>query len=264
MNTLAVLGCGNIGSAIIEGLLSHEGAFEREIYATTRNPENLKALAEKGVNVGSDNLEAVSQAQYIIIAMKPYKVEEVLKEISPQLRKEHVLISVASEIDIETIRKFINVKTAVFRAMPNTAAEIQESITCISGNDVTEDQIKEVEYLFSGIGRTIVIDEEMMSAATILGACGIAYVMRFIRAMIQGGIQLGFDTKTASLITNQTVKGAADLLLKKGNHPEIEIDKVTTPKGCTITGLNEMEHQGFSSALIKGIVKSFDKIDRDI
>ena len=116
--------------------------------------------------------------------------------------------------------------------------------------------------LFNCIGKTIVIDEQLMESATILGACGIAYVLRFMRAMIQGGIQVGFDSKTATTIVSQTIKGAAELIIQNGSHPEEEIDKVTTPKGCTIVGLNEMEHSGFSSALIKGIVTSFEKIER--
>jgi pyrroline-5-carboxylate reductase len=111
------------------------------------------------------------------------------------------------------------------------------------------------------MGKTTFIQEELMDAATVLGACGIAYVMRFIRAMVQGGIEIGFDAKTASSIVTQTVKGAAELLIERGSHPESEIDKVTTPKGCTIAGLNEMEHHGFSSALIKGIRTSFERID---
>jgi pyrroline-5-carboxylate reductase len=106
------------------------------------------------------------------------------------------------------------------------------------------------------------IEEDLMESATILGACGIAFVLRFIRAMVQGGIQIGFDAKTASAIVNHTVKGAAELLIERNEHPEFEIDKVTTPKGCTIVGLNEMEHNGFSSSLIKGIVASFEKIGK--
>jgi pyrroline-5-carboxylate reductase len=117
-----------------------------------------------------------------------------------------------------------------------------------------------VKKVFLTLGKVVVIDEKLMEAATILGACGTAYAMRFIRANIQGGIEIGFDVKTASLIVEQTVKGAAELLLQNGSHPEQEIDKVTTPKGCTIAGLNEMEHQGFSSSLIKGIAVSYQKI----
>ena len=264
MNGLAVIGCGNIGSSIVEGLLRTDERKNFDIYATSRNPENLKYLEDQGVKVGSDNTLAARSAQYILIAVKPYKVEEVLREIEPELSAGKVVISVASEVEIATITQTIGNEVAVFRAMPNTAAGIQESITCISGQNVSKDQVQDVEYLFSGIGRVIVIEEELMGAATILGACGIAYVMRFIRAMVQGGIQMGFDAKTASLITNQTVKGAADLLLKNGNHPEVEIDRVTTPKGCTITGLNEMEHQGFSSALIKGLITSYKKVEEDL
>jgi pyrroline-5-carboxylate reductase len=114
--------------------------------------------------------------------------------------------------------------------------------------------------LFNTLGETLIIDEKLMESATILGACGIAYVLRFMRAMIQGGIEVGFDSKTATKIVSQTIKGAAELIIQNGTHPEEEIDKVTTPKGCTIVGLNEMEHSGFSSALIKGIVTSYEKI----
>ena len=166
-------------------------------------------------------------------------------------------------ITIDTILKSAGKKVAVIRAMPNTAIAIQESMTCLAAHEVTKEQLKFAEELFNQLGKTVMIDEKLMDAATILGACGTAYAMRYIRANIQGGIEIGFDAGTASLIAAQTVKGAADLLLKKGSHPEQEIDKVTTPKGCTIAGLNEMEHQGFSSSLIKGIVASYDKIAKD-
>jgi pyrroline-5-carboxylate reductase len=146
--------------------------------------------------------------------------------------------------------------------MPNTAIAIQQSMTCICSQQTGDAQIKYVNDLFSILGKVVTIDEQLMEAATILGACGTAYAMRYIRANIQGGIEIGFDAVTASLIAAQTVKGAADLLLTKGTHPEQEIDKVTTPKGCTIAGLNEMEHQGFSSSLIRGLVASYKKIEK--
>ena len=147
--------------------------------------------------------------------------------------------------------------------MPNTAIAIQQSMTCISARDITSDQLDYVKDIFNQLGLVAVIEEKLMDAATVLAACGTAYAMRYIRANIQGGIEIGFDAATASLIAAQTVKGAAQLLLQKNTHPEQEIDKVTTPKGCTIAGLNEMEHQGFSSSLIKGIVASYDKIAAD-
>jgi pyrroline-5-carboxylate reductase len=154
-------------------------------------------------------------------------------------------------------------KIPVVRAMPNTAIAIQESMTCISYRDVENDDLEYIMELFTQLGKVAPIEEKLMDAATVLGACGTAFAMRYIRANIQGGIEIGFDAATANLIAAQTVKGAADLLLKKGTHPEQEIDKVTTPKGCTIAGLNEMEHQGFSSSLIKGIMTSYMKIAKD-
>ena len=147
--------------------------------------------------------------------------------------------------------------------MPNTAIAIQESMTCIAAKDIDHEKFQEIQEMFNQLGRSVKIDEKLMNAATVLGACGTAFAMRYIRANIQGGIEIGFDAATASLIAAQTVKGAAELLLKKETHPEQEIDKVTTPKGCTIAGLNEMEHQGFSSSLIKGLVASYQKIGQD-
>jgi pyrroline-5-carboxylate reductase len=148
----------------------------------------------------------------------------------------------------------------VFRAMPNTAIAIAESMTCIAYSNAESKQVKAVEALFNTLGQSVVIEEKLMEAATIIGACGTAFAMRYIRANIQGGIEIGFDANTARTIVAQTVKGAAELLIQKGTHPEQEIDKVTTPKGCTIAGLNEMEHNGLSSSLIKGITESYKKI----
>jgi pyrroline-5-carboxylate reductase len=145
--------------------------------------------------------------------------------------------------------------------MPNTAADVSQSITCLFTGNCDERQKEMAKMLFDCIGETVFINEELMNAATILGACGVAYALRFMRAMIQGGIQVGFDAKTATTIATQTVKGAAELIIRNNEHPEKEIDKVTTPKGCTIVGLNEMEHSGFSSSLIKGIVASYKAIE---
>ncbi len=170
------------------------------------------------------------------------------------------MISVVTGIFLRELGEIVDHGVPIFRAMPNTAIAIQESVTCLCQQGATPEQLNYVKDLFDQLGITIPIDEKLMDAATVLGACGIAYALRFIRAATQGGIEIGFDAKTANLIAAQTVKGAAELLLKLNRHPEEEIDKVTTPKGCTIVGLNEMEHQGFSSSLIKGICASFDKI----
>lgn len=260
MKSIAILGCGNIGLAVAEGLLGSKSS-DLKLIATRRNLNQIQSLQDKGAEITSDNSYAVKNSKYVLIAVKPYGVESLLESVKDSISSEHVLISLASEVSIAQIRKVVGEKPAVFRAMPNTASSISESMTCIATDRHDNNLNEEVATLFRPIGETVIIDEQLMAAATILGACGIAYVLRFIRAMIQGGIQIGFDSKTASLIATQTVKGAAELLLQKKSHPEQEIDKVTTPKGCTITGLNEMEHQGFSSSLIRGIVKSFEKIE---
>jgi pyrroline-5-carboxylate reductase len=203
----------------------------------------------------------VRQAGMVILALKPYNVRDVLRELGPFLVEgQHILISVVTGVWMEELQQAAGKPLPLFRAMPNTAIAIRESMTCLSHFHARPDQVIRVERLFNALGRTVTIDEKLMDAATVLGACGIAYALRFIRANIQGGIEIGFDAQTASLIAAQTVKGAAELLIQTGRHPEQEIDKVTTPKGCTIAGLNEMEHQGFSSSLIKGIVASYVKI----
>jgi pyrroline-5-carboxylate reductase len=171
---------------------------------------------------------------------------------------------VATGVWIKDMEEMLSAEFAIFRAMPNTAISIGQSMTCICSNENAQEQVAFVTDLFNQLGKSIVIDEKLMDAATVLGACGTAYALRYIRANIQGGIEIGFSAAQASLIAAQTVKGAADLLLTKHTHPEQEIDKVTTPMGCTIAGLNEMEHQGFSSSLIRGLTASYRKIKKDM
>lgn len=260
---IAIIGCGNLGISIVNGLLEQPNFQAHNLHVTKRNPENLLYLQDKGVRVHSDNLIAAQEADLVILGVKPYNVSAILKEIKPALDpKKQVIISLATGITLDEMYTVLDPQMTVFRAMPNIAADIQESITCICGRNQSESSEEKVKQLFNSIGFSITIDEGLMEAATILGACGIAYVLRFMRAMIQGGIQIGFDAKTASKIVNQTVKGAAELMIQKQIHPEEAIDKVTTPKGCTIVGLNEMEHQGFSAAMVRGILVSFEKIEK--
>ena len=260
MKKIAIIGGGNLGTAIALGLLQSGFSTAADITVTKRNIQTLDAIKEKGINISADNIEAIKISDVLILAIKPFQIKEILQEVKPYLTHNHILISVVTGINIEEIKSIVGEEITIFRAMPNTAIAIQESITCLSSTKASEVEKKYVEELFGKLGKIANIDEKLMNAATVLGACGTAYAMRYIRANIQGGIEIGFDAATASLIAAQTVKGAAELLLTTKTHPEQEIDKVTTPKGCTITGLNEMEHQGFSSAIIKGIAASFDKI----
>ena len=258
---IAIIGGGNLGIAIAEGLIKSSFAKASDITVTRRTLARLHELREKGVNTTDDNDAAIRGSEVIIVALKPFNVKEVLTGLKNSFDpKKHIIISVVTGVYLKDLADIFESDFPIFRAMPNTAIAIQESVTCICQRGATTEQIEYVESLFNQLGITIPIEEKLMDAATVLGACGIAYALRFIRAATQGGIEIGFDAKTANLIAAQTVKGAAELLLQGNRHPEEEIDKVTTPKGCTIVGLNEMEHRGFSSSLIRGIGASFNKI----
>ncbi|GAA4317453.1 pyrroline-5-carboxylate reductase [Compostibacter hankyongensis] len=257
----AIIGGGNLGGAIADGLLESGFLQPSQLILTRRNAGALSRFSEKGVHTTSDNLQAIQAAEVIVVALKPYNVREVLQELKAAFRPDkQLLISVVTGVPMEELEKIAGEGMPVFRAMPNTAIAIRESVTCICHKNATGQQVAYVSEMFGQLGVAVPIDEKLMDASTVLGACGIAYALRFIRASIQGGIEIGFDVRTANLIAAQTVKGAAELLIRGNRHPEEEIDKVTTPKGCTIAGLNEMEHQGFSSSLIKGITVSYNKI----
>lgn len=258
--TIAILGCGNLGMSIAHGLLDAQ-VPPQDLICTRRRVPLIQHLADRGVRTTTDNVSAAGNAEIILLAVKPFNVLEMLEEVHPVLDPgRHLLVSVATGIRVAEIRGIVGKEIPVFRAMPNTATHVRESVTCLYSDNADTEAVERVTAVFDSIGSTLPIQEDLMEAATILGACGVAYALRFIRAMIQGGIQIGFDARTATAIASQTVKGSAELLVQREEHPEQEIDKVTTPKGCTIVGLNEMEHAGFSSSLIKGIVASFNEI----
>ena len=260
-NTITIIGGGNLGASIAQGLIKSGYTPPENITVTRRKIDDLEGLKTQGVKTTSDNKEAAGQAKIVIVAVKPRQADEVLQDIREVIQtNKPLLISVVTGVTMNHIKKIVGSHIKVFRVMPNTAIAIQQSMTCISSANGSEKEIEEVKNLFEHLGKVAIIHEELMDASTALGACGIAFALRFIRAAIQGGIEIGFDAHTAELIASQTAKGAASLVMERKQHPEREIDLVTTPQGCTIAGLNEMEHQGFSSALIKGIVTSFQKI----
>lgn len=263
---IAIIGGGNLGASVALGLMSSGFKQPEEIIITRRNTTALQHFQEAGATVTDDNTYAIQHAEWIILAVKPFQIAEVISKLLPDLKPEkHKLISVITGVWTKDLQQMLSSdKFTLFRAMPNTAIAINESMTCICSVNATKEQEEAVIALFNQVGKSIIIDEKLMDAATVLGACGTAYAMRYVRANIQGGIEIGFSAKTATLIAAQTVKGAADLLLQQNRHPEEEIDKVTTPKGCTIAGLNEMEHRGFSSSLIRGITTSYKKIINDM
>jgi pyrroline-5-carboxylate reductase len=257
---ISIIGGGNLGRAVAEGFLK-AGIKASKLVVSRRRVHLLNDLAEKGVRIEKENIAAVAGSDFIIIAVKPYQAVEVINEIRHALKPGQVVASLMTGISISQLKELLPSGVIPLRVMPNTAVALQESMTLISAPDCNEDLQKVVQQLFETLGKVLFINEELMAAATVLGACGIAFALRFIRAAIQGGVEIGFGADVAQQIVAQTVKGATELILQTGHHPEQEIDKVTTPKGITISGLNEMEHQGFSSALIRGLLVSYNKIN---
>jgi pyrroline-5-carboxylate reductase len=257
---IAILGTGNLGTCIANGLVD-SGRFPPEsITLTRRRTHLLDPMRERGFRVHDNNSEAVTNAEVIIIAVEPSQIDSLLEDIRPHLTPDrHVVISVVAGVSTAQIAKRLGKDLAVVRAMPNTAIGVRESMTCLASEGADDGAMDVARTIFETVGKTLVIDEEQMAAATALEACGVAFFLRAIRAASQGGIEIGFRSADALAIAAQTAKGAASLLIL-GSHPESEIDRITTPRGCTIAGLNQMEHAGFSSAMIKGITVSAEKV----
>ncbi|HJO93657.1 MAG TPA: pyrroline-5-carboxylate reductase [Victivallales bacterium] len=257
---ISIIGTGKIGTAIANGLLE-SGEFDiPNITLADLNVTKLNVMKEKGFKITGNNIDAVKKSDIIIISVEPHHANQVFEEIRNDLNPEkHTLISVVTGFKIDHIKSKICNDTDIIRVMPNTAVAVRESMTCIAFNNVKESSKERVASIFDTVGETVIISEELMPAATALCACGTAFFMRAVRAASQGGIEVGFHSEIAISMAAQTAKGAAKLILSKGRHPEFEIDKVTTPMGCTIAGLNRMEHEGFSSSIIKGITTSAKK-----
>ena len=253
MSKIAIIGSGNIGFSLAKGLVKSGKYLASDISLTRRNIVKLKDEAALGFQVSTDNAAVCNTAEIIILAILPQQLHAVLEDIKPSITASQLIVSVVSGVSCSNIKDVLGKDKSIIRAMPNTAISIGQSMTCIAADDHDADKINLVEELFETVGSVVVLAEELMTSATALCACGIAFFLRAIRAASQGGVEIGFHAEDALRMAVQTAKGAADLLLQTDNHTETEIDKVTSPKGCTIAGLNEMEHNGFSSAFIKGI-----------
>ncbi len=257
--TIAIIGAGNLGLSLTKGLVDSGSYQPSQFKLSRRRIEKLNEMKDIGYQCFDNNKAATNQADIIIISVLPQKINIVLDEIKPILNENQIIISLVSGVEIGDIKKIIGTKIPIIRAMPNTAISIRESMTCLSTESTWEPKLLEVKQMFDLVGESTIINEEKMTSATALCACGIAFFLRAIRAASQGGNEIDFHSSEALRMAAQTAKGAASLLLKNNSHPEDEIDKVTSPKGCTIAGLNEMEHNGFSSAFIKGIKLSSEK-----
>jgi len=261
---IAIIGTGNLGYSIALGILNQSQFNYEQLYLTKRNTSSLSALQKLSkVTILSDNKKAVADSDIILITVQHNQLQKVLEEIKTVLDSEkHTVISCVTGRKIAEIEKVLGTEIGIIRSMPNTAIAVGQSMTCLSANEKGIKKINIAKTIFEALGTTMCIDEKLMQAATVICASGIAFWMRLIRATAQGAVQLGFEAKKAQELAMYTCLGSASLLVESGNHPEQEIDKVTTPSGCTISGLNEMEQQGLSAALIKGLVTSFEKINQ--
>ncbi|MCX2678726.1 pyrroline-5-carboxylate reductase [Galbibacter sp. EGI 63066] len=256
---VTVIGSGNLGKSIITGLASSDLFGPKNILVADKSEENLEIIKKQaGVSITSDNIKAVKESKWVILCIQPRILKLVLNEIKDHLKDDQILISTVTGVSIDEINEIVPANK-VIRAMPNTAAVKQQSMSFVCANDLDHEDVKYVEKMFGTIGKTMVIEERMMQAATVLGASSTAFFLRFLRALTQGGVQMGFHPHEAQQISAQVAIGAASLI-EDGTHTEVEVDNVTTPMGCTIEGLNAMEHNGLSSAVIKGIMAAYGRI----
>ena len=252
---ITIIGAGNMGGAIARGLAKGSIFSENDITCTAKGTATLEKLRETnpGFTLLTDNQQAVKGADIVVFAVKPWLMKEVIEQVRPALLPDsQIYISVAAGITCQELSEWTG-SSSVIRVIPNTAIEIQESMTFITAASLDMPHLQLAEKIFSQLGTTMTVPEKQLAACTALASCGIAFAMRYIHASAQGGVEIGVKASDAQKIVEHTMIGAAKLLLAKNAHPATEIDKVTTPGGITIRGLNEMEHAGFTSAVIKGL-----------
>ena len=252
---IAVIGAGAMGGATVEGLI--KGQYFKNDDITVADPSQAvtEKFAKMGISVTSDNKLAADTADIVCVVVKPWLVERVLKDIKPELDpKKQILIVIAAGVSSESIKGWLGESCPpLFLVIPNIAIAEMASMTFVVPIGASEKDVQMVTEIFNEMGSTLITDEQHLAAGTTLASCGIAYAMRYVRAASEGGVELGFKADDAKAIVMQTMKGAVELLEASGMHPEAAIDLVTTPGGVTIKGLNEMEHAGFTSAVIRGL-----------
>lgn len=252
-----------MGGATAIGLAKAGKVTASDITVTARHESTLARFGKYGIVTSTDNVSAAAQADVVLLAVKPWIMESVCREIAPVIDKQ-LIISVAPGVRGEDLVSWLSCPSATSKSatdtvpsisylIPNTAIELCESMSFIAPVTASEEELARIEDLFEGTGRSMIVPASKMMAGTALASCGIAYALRYIRAASEGGVEMGFYAKEAEQIVAQTVKGAAAILQAHGSHPEEEIDKVTTPGGLTIRGLNAMEEAGFTNAVIQGL-----------
>lgn len=252
---IAIIGAGNMGGAIACALAKGDFFAPSDIICTTKSATSLNRLRKSnlGLTLSLNNCEAVASADIVLLAVKPWLIQAVIEQLRPALDlSRQIIISVAAGISLSDLSQMLQDDGAtIFRLIPNTAIEVMSSMTFLCARNASKEQQEIIMQIFNQTGCVMAVEEDKIEAGTALASCGIAFAMRYIRAAAEAGVELGFRPHEAHTIIEHTVKGAAELLLSKDSHPEAEIDKVTTAGGITIKGLNELEHAGFTSAVIR-------------
>jgi pyrroline-5-carboxylate reductase len=255
---LAVLGAGKLGGILLRAYLK-QGLFKpKNVTATVKHGEKAAALAkELGVAVTSDNRAAVKGADIVLLGVKPQVVAEVLKEIAPEISAKAVVISVAASVPTTYLEQHLGDRAVVVRAMPNTPAAVGCGMTGICrGAHAGPEHLEVAREMFDAVGRTVVVDEKNMDAVTGLSASGPAFAYIMLESLAEAGVKVGLPREVSTLLAAQMMKGSASVVLETGDHPALLKDSVTTPAGCTIDGILELEEGKLRVTLIKAVVKA--------
>lgn len=260
---ITIIGAGNIGGAIARGLGAIPIVKPSDICCSDPSAAVLSKIKEanEDIRTTTDNVKAVADADIVIVAVKPWVIEQAIREIKPFLSyKKQILVSIAAGVDFAKLCDYLEKEgdelPAIFRIIPNTAIEVKESVNIVSAFHATPEQTGMIKKLFDELGLTVIVEERLINAGMALASCGIAYAFRYIRAAVEGAVEIGLHPELAKIIEMQTLQGAVALLKTNDSHPEVEIDKVTTPGGLTIRGLNAMEEAGFTNSVVKGLKAS--------
>ncbi len=255
---LAVLGAGKLGGILLRAYLKQELFAPKRVTATVAHAEKAAALTkELGVSVNTENRKAVKSADIVLLCVKPKVVAEVLQEIAPELNEKTLLISVAASVPTSYIEQHLNAKVPVVRVMPNTPSTVGCGMTGICrGAHAAAEDLETARTMFNAVGRTVVVDEKNMDAVTGLSASGPAFAYIILESLAEAGVKVGLPRDVATLLAAQTMKGAASVVLETGDHPALLKDAVTTPAGCTIDGILELEEGKLRVTLIKAVVKA--------
>jgi len=258
---VAVLGAGKMGGILLQAFLKQNLFAPDQIHATVGHAERALALSTQwGVDVSTNNLEAASQSDLILLGVKPFQVPALIEEIRPALTKDKTLISFAASVKTRAIEDAAGLEMAVIRAMPNTPSALGAGAAALCrGRFVSAKQMELAERIFETVGRTVTVDEKHMDAVTGLSASGPAYIYIIIEALAEAGVKVGLPRDIATQLAAQTTFGSAKMVLETGYHPALLKDAVTTPAGCTIDGILELEEGGLRVTLIKAVMRATER-----